>query len=523
LIAEKAIDPESLKPFLSEGEKSCLDDLLEYFTRIEKAPAELPESLAKLLEKPPKVKPVKGFDAAKLWPLTIGRRPLQLGDTVRLLAHLQGTKLEKTSPVFSEIKRVCDASSIDRFLFSLCSHWIDLDAPTVEKWMITAHGHLGGDSTIPQIREWIKLWDSITHRAVDLLKCLQKIGTSPAIKALKELDSKVESKALRQIIKKMYSECADKAVSKCGLDERGGWDIDYGPRQFRMQLDSNCKPVIKHHGKILTSLPNPVASDDPAKVAAAKTGWAQITKEIKENAKLQSETFEQNMVNGVRWSIAEFQELCTNQLFLLFGRMVVFGVMDDRDQVITTFRIREGLEFADVHDEPYALPKKGKIGVVHPTMLSDELIRSWGVLHGEYMIIPTFKQLTRKCARVTEQEKKETAVVRYRDVLLDSYRIEGILKSTKFLLFHRNDVRFVKYYPAYKVTAVIQMPPGDGEEYSFEGDGIEAIQFVQGKVAAGKAMGEPELPAPMKLEDVHPALFSEVMRIPEAMRLKEKD
>ena len=89
----------------------------------------------------------------------------------------------------------------------------------------------------------------------------------------------------------------DRIVPDLGLDARGGRDLDFGPRQFRVLLDGQLNPVVREaDGKPRGELPKPNAKDDAAKAEAAVAEWKLLKKQLKEVIKLQSPRLEAAMV-----------------------------------------------------------------------------------------------------------------------------------------------------------------------------------------------------------------------------------
>ena len=290
-----------------------------------------------------------------------------------------------------------------------------------------ALGLLGSDATALKLAPMVRAWpgESQHQRAVLGLECLRAIGTDVALMQLNGIAQKLSFKGLKAKAAEMMEAIArdrglsrtdleDRIVPDCDLDERGGRDFEFGPRQFRFALGGDMKPMVRDEtGKLRDDLPKPGVKDDAAKAAAAVEAWKQLKKQVREVAKVQAERLERAMVAGRRWTPADFESLLVRHpLMINLVRLVVWGGFDEKGRLISSFRVTEERDYADVDEATYRLDGLAAVGIVHPMHLTDAQRSAWGEILGDYEIIPPFPQLGRTVHRLEPEELGRKEIVR---------------------------------------------------------------------------------------------------------------
>ena len=260
------------------------------------------------------------------------------------------------------------------------------------------------------------------------------------------------------------AELEDRIVPDCDLDERGGRVFDFGPRQFRFALGSEMKPMVRDEaGKLKDDLPKPGVKDDAAKATAAVEDWKRLKKQVREVAKVQAERLEQAMVTGRRWSPADFESLLVRHpLMIHLVRLVLWGGYDEAGKLVSTFRVTEERDYADVDEASYRLEGIAKVGIVHPLHLTDEQRSAWGEIFGDYEIIPPFPQLGRSVHRLEPGREKDKDLAKGEKITVPAVTLVGILERHGWNrgipqdagIFHEH----TKPFEGADVTAVIQYP-----------------------------------------------------------------
>src|SRR5262249_9832896 len=221
------------------------------------------------------------------------------------------------------LKAHADPGSLDVFAWKLFDLWQGEGAPTKDRWAMSAIGSLGGDGCVlkltPLVREWPG--EGAHARAVLGLECLREMGSDTALMALNGIAHKLKFKSLKQKAQAMAEDIArsrgltreqlaDRVVADCSLDARGSRVFHYGPRQFRVVLGAEMKPLVRDAaGKVLADLPAPNKADDQERAEAAKTEWKLLKQTLHEALKIQAERLEDAMITGRRWTPQEFDAL----------------------------------------------------------------------------------------------------------------------------------------------------------------------------------------------------------------------
>jgi hypothetical protein len=311
------------------------------------------------------------------------------------------------------------------------------------------------------------------------------------------------------------AELEDRIVPDCELDERGGRVFDFGPRQFRFALGPEMKPMVRDEaGKLRDDLPKPAAKDNPALATAAVEDWKRLKKQVREVAKIQAERLERAMVSGRRWSPGDFEALLVRHpLMFHVARLLLWGGHNERGDLISSFRVTDEHDYADVDESPYRLDGVAKVGIVHPLHLSDEQRSAWGEIFGEYEIIPPFPQLGRSVHRLEPGREKDTDLLKGRKITVPAVTLVGILERHAWNRGIPEDGgvfdQHSKPFEGAKVTAVLQypgIPVGDMEDW--EDQELEKCFFLHGLYTAKMY---PDDKAALPMGAVDPVVLSEVL------------
>ena len=344
-----------------------------------------------------------------------------------------------------------------------------------------AIGLFGSDDSALRLAPMVRAWpgESQYPRAVFGLECLRAIGSDVALMQLNAIAQKLPFKGIKaratefmELIARdrglTRAELEDRIVPDCNLDDHGGRIFDFGPRQFRFALGGDMKPMIRDEaGKLRDDLPRPGAKDDPVKAEAAVSDWKRLKKQIRELAKVQAECLEQAMVTGRRWTVAEFETLLVRHpLMNHLVRLVLWGGYDQSGKVVSTFRVTEERDYADMNEVAFSLDGLARIGVVHPLHLTDEKRSAWVEILGDYEIIPPFPQLGRSVHRLEPGREKTKDLVQGEKITVPAVTLVGILERRGWNrgipegagVFHEHTKPFV----GANVTAVIQYPRHTG-------------------------------------------------------------
>jgi len=447
-----------------------------------------------------------------------------------LLDSLASDSLDTPGPLLTALKANADSSSLDAFAWSLFEQWLMDGAPPKEKWKMTAIGFLGSDAAALKLAPMVRKWPGEAQhaRAVTGLECLRAIGTDTALMQINGIANKVAFKAIKQRAAECMDDIAktrgmtrdqleDRIIPDCDLDAHGSRTFDFGPRQFRLALNSDMKAMVKDGaGKIVQDLPKPNSKDDADKAAAAVAEWKLLKKQVAEVAKVQAGRLEQAMVTGRRWQAAEFDQLLVSHpLMINLVRLLVWGVYDDSGQLSSSFRVTEDRTLADSGDEVYNLSPNACVGIAHPLQLSDQERSSWGEILADYEIVPPFPQLGRPIHTLAGDEPEAVELKRFGQTQLPCATVVFTLDKLGWSRAQSADgggfSEHTKPFYGANVTAVAQYDPGCAVGWIVEADPqkITDVFFVPGIVLPGEWW--PSHKDRLKWGDVAPVVVSEVL------------
>ena len=493
----------------------------------ETTPGWLSAALAKV--KPPKkAKPSAWLELTELPPILLEGRRLDEAQVHSTLDALRACDLDSSHELLTGLKEHGEAEALDAFSWKLFSLWMGEGGPAKDKWALMSVGHLGGDASALRLTPMVRAWpgESQHQRAVIGLECLRGIGTNTALMQLNGIAQKLKFKALKakameameQIAHKhgmTRAELEDLIVPDCGLDEHGTRVFDFGPRAFRFVLGPQMKPMVRDEaGKVRVNPPKPSKKDDADKAAQALKEWKLLKKQVREVAKIQAVRLEQAMVTGRRWAGADFERLLARHpLMTNLVRLLVWGVYDDAEKLVGTFRVTEEMEYADAQDEDYQLAPGCRVGVVHPLHMADALRNDWGQVLSDYEVIPPFLQLGRPIFALEKGEAKQKEITRFAGPSIAAATLVGTLEKMNWSRGIPEDggVFYEHSKPFYGagVTAVVQYEGVPvGYMVDWEDQHVERCFFEEG-------IHTPEMYSSHKkrlaLGKVDPLVISEVL------------
>jgi predicted DNA-binding WGR domain protein len=241
----------------------------------------------------------------------------QLEAVLRTLAK---SDVATPHPLLLALRCYATPESLDGFSWTLFQRWLTEGAPAKEKWALSGVGIFGGDESAMRLAALVREWPGVgKHQTAVLgLECLRSIGTDTALQLISGIAQRVKFQAIKQRAQECMEAIAadlrltraqleDRVVPDCGLDERGSRVFDFGPRQFRLVLSPELKPMVvdsENHRK--PDLPKPNNKDDAEKAKDAIAAWKLVKKQVADVAKIQAWRLEQALVTQRRWTAEEF-------------------------------------------------------------------------------------------------------------------------------------------------------------------------------------------------------------------------
>ena len=366
--------------------------------------------------------------------------PRQIETLIRALAI---STIEEPYAGTDVAKEILDPGSLAEFAWALFELWLGVGADPKHNWTVTALGLVGNDTVAHRLAPLVRQWpgESQHARAVMGLDALLAIGTEVALMHLDGIAQRVKFKgiktaanerieALAEQLGLTRDELADRLVPKLDLEPDGSFELNYGPRKFRVGFDEALRPFVEDEGgRRLKSLPKPGAKDDPELAPAASERFKSLQKAVKTVGSLQVRRLESAMSVGRRWPVADYRRfIVEHPLLVQLARRLVW-VWESDDAAPRTFRVTEDSSFADSEDDSWMLPASGRVGIAHPVDIPVQTLAKWRQLFDDYELLQPFEQLRRRFHRLTPEEREAELSRRHGGTLFPHVRALGLISS----------------------------------------------------------------------------------------------
>jgi hypothetical protein len=423
------------------------------------------------------------------------------------------------------VRQAVDPADLAEFGWALFELWQSTGGPAKDGWVLDAVALTGNDEIAGRITPLIMTWptEGWHAKAVAGLSVLVGIGTDGALMHLHRISQRAKSTPLRRAAADRIAEVADalgftaeqladRLVPDFGLDADGSLRLDYGPRSFVVGFDEQLRPfVADSDGKRLKALPKPGVRDDTDLGEAAYQRFATLKRDVRKISAEQVRRLERAMVDGRRWTGAEFRRLFADHpLMWHIGRRLVWARFGADGTVEGALRIAEDRSFASVDDEPVEVGDDDVLGVAHPVQLGDD-VAGWAEVFADYEILQPFAQLGRPVYAFTETERAAGRLERF----------EGVTAATTKVImldrrgWSRQEALNAGIQPGFDRPAgpgkvlTVHLDPGIVGQVGYEADQkLVAVYLHDGSGGHGGCTDDETLP----LGDLDPVIASEILR-----------
>ena len=398
-------------------------------------------------------------------------------DTATLSSELAAEKARQEAdrlwPIYSVHKYYTDHFKNDKEnlykeLYSKFS--TDFVGSAIEQKGMLALAAAGGDAdTVKACEKYIRTYFgnklSQCKSLIDVLACLDN---PLALQSLLSIANRFRTKAIKQHAQEQVQavaeakgwtieELADRTIPDGGferpVDDNGDpigdkavLELDYGPRQFIVQLNEQLEPIISAKGesKALKALPSPGKSDDPEKAAEAKKAFTDAKKIAKEVVKRQSERLYEALCTQRAWRFHDWLRflaqhpivgsLCTRLVWAAFSVPTKGQTTEDHDsktarQLISCFRPLEGGSLTNENDESVSLTDDALVYLAHTCNISAELGEKWTKHFEDYDVTALFQQFGRSTYELPENLRNSTEITDFEGHSISTFKLRG--KATK--------------------------------------------------------------------------------------------
>ena len=431
----------------------------------------------------------------------------------------------------AQVRAACTADSLDAFAMDLFRAWLGAGAGTASDWAMRAMVQIGDAACARDLTRQIRVWatERAKPKALTGIDVLAAIGTDVALMNLNAIAEKSPFAKLRARAKERIDalaeargltmdELADRLVPDLGLDDRGGLDLSFGPRGFRVGFDEMLRPWVRDAaGQRLAALPRPAKADDGVLAKAAARRWTGLKRDAEAVAGLQVSRLETMMSRQRRVARDVFETFFAGHPLMrhLAGRLVwgVFKGPAPADRLIDTFRIAEDFSRTDAEDRPVSHEEgHGFVGPVHPLHLAPEALAQWSALFADYEIPQPFPQLGRETFALEDAEAGSARLMRFDGKRVFGGHLRGLRPQGWTTEGNSDAIRFVqrpvRLPDGAPLVALLSFEDGFAH-HPGGGDGIQTLRAL-----TLQDEGRDGASATRRFGDVDAVTASEVLRMP---------
>lgn len=322
--------------------------------------------------------------------------------------------------------------------------WLREGAEAKKKWVLAFAAAFGDERVVLALQARILAWpiESRGTIACEAVKALLLSPLDSALMFIDQISRKFKFKQVKQAAAAAFGqaaeiagitteELADRVVPHLGFDAKGCRTVDYGSRQFKLQLLLNHEIRISdENGKLYKALPAPGMSDNSELAAASLLEVRQLKKQLKTVAESVRIRLEQSFATRRRWTYGAWYKLFVgNPILHAYASGLVWGIYSD-EILLSTFRYMEDGCFTSADENEVVLSEVDSIALVHPLELEEGENKRWIQQFADYEVTQPLLQLTRKTFTVTNEEESALNVMRFAGVTINGLSLLGGL--TKF-------------------------------------------------------------------------------------------
>jgi len=341
------------------------------------------------------------------------------------------------------VRTACEPESLADFGWDLAEAWEAAGAARVNNWALRALALIGTEETARRLAGLIRRWSAPAARNASTriewaLETLLHLHSDAALLQLDLIAHKNRRAVVRQSAAQKLTvsaaerglsqeELEDRLVPDLGLDTRGCLTLDFGARQFCVNLDEALVPFVRESiggvvGRRLSTLPRSRLGDDVVLAKAASVRFKALKEDACAVAARQPLRLERAMCSGRTWSLASFKTfIAGHPVMRNLAQRLVWGMKgggtDERGIVHLErlFRLSAEGEWLRIDDAVLEVPEGDSTTIVlaHPLQMSRDQIRAFERSFFDFELLQPFDQLRRATYQLDDSEQMSRALRRW--------------------------------------------------------------------------------------------------------------
>ncbi|GAB4207601.1 MAG: hypothetical protein OHK0022_36080 [Roseiflexaceae bacterium] len=298
----------------------------------------------------------------------------------------------------------------------------------------------------------------------------------------------------------------DQIIPHCGL----GAAIDYGPRRFTLVLGERYTPLLRESGRrVRTARPHPRRSDDPLLVERATADWKTYRRMLVLESRVQSARLERAMLDGWRWTPAEFAALLAHPLLAELARRLIWGGYGPDGALLECFSLADQLSPVNEDYAPVRLERFAAIGLPHPVHVAPARRLGWIELLSDFHTVALFPQGGRAVYELSEAERAGDKLMRFAGAKLNPQIFFARLSNFSWQIGQNDETIYaMRVFEGANVTVLAEF----GFEDNYQHAVISNCFFASGLLDVTSLTEEnTPPPPPLPLHTIDPVALSETL------------
>ncbi|WP_295297195.1 DUF4132 domain-containing protein [uncultured Brachyspira sp.] len=318
--------------------------------------------------------------------------------------------------------------------------------------IITPYAIYADESHIEKLHQLLIDWNN-SFKTPLILYAMQSIainGKTSALKMINKFALNSNNREIKNNIKEILiyaSEILNTNIDNIferlfpnfGFDIEGKKIINYGKRSFKLQLlsDSYLEIFDIQNSSIIKEFPETENDEELKKV---KEDFLYTQKTLKEIINYEKIKLTRALINGRKWNYKTFFEVfIDNPIMRYFTLSFVWGVYDENNVLIDSFRYMEDGAFVTADDELYELPDNCYIGIYHIIDDDIEKFYKWREQFELYDIEQPINQFMNELITLKEENVKYDSIIMFEGLKIDSSYINQLCRELDIRDTYFND------------------------------------------------------------------------------------